>query len=67
MLASSLATPYVNELDTMGLRGVPTLWILGRPLNFWGDCTCGVNLAICCVLKSSCLFDVPQYANEFVS
>ena len=30
---SSFATPYVIDplLDTMGLRGVPVLWILGRP------------------------------------
>ena len=33
MCESSLATPYVMDplLDTMGLRGVPVLCILGRP------------------------------------
>ena len=33
MYESSLATPYVMDplLETMGLREVPVLWILGRP------------------------------------
>ena len=33
MWESSLATPYVMDplLETMGLRGVPALCILGRP------------------------------------
>ena len=35
ILASSLATPYVTEpwLDTMGLRGMFFLWILGSPYS----------------------------------
>ena len=66
--ASSSATPQVIEplLDTMGLRGVHFM-DFGKAIKFWGNCTCGVNLVICYILKSSCLFDVPEYANEFVS
>ena len=35
MFAISVATSYVIEplLDTMGLRGVPVLWILGKSQN----------------------------------
>ena len=37
-LARTLATPYVTDplLDTMGLREVPVLWILGNPYNLGG-------------------------------
>ena len=38
----------------------------GKTIEFCGNCTCGINLAICCVLESSCLFNVPEYAYEFI-
>ena len=67
MPANFLATPYVMDplLETLGLRGCQ-LYEFWEGHKTWGDCTYRVNLAVHGVLKSSCLFDVLEYANEFV-
>ena len=49
ILVSSLATPYVTnpQLDTIGLSGVSSLWILESPLNLGGTQPVGyMNLQV---------------------
>ena len=38
----------------------------GKAMEFWGYCTGGIKLVICCVLESSCLFNVLEDAYEFI-
>ena len=48
MWESSLANPYVMDplLETMGLRGVPALWIFREAIELGGDCTGGIELFV---------------------
>ena len=66
MLASSLVTPYVMDplLDTMGLRGVSTLYF-GKVIRFRGNCTDGIHFPVTVVTESFLVFNVPKCKGKF--
>ena len=67
MCESSLATPYVMDplLETMGLRGVPVLWIWGGH-RIWEELHWWVELFVFMGGEASSLFNVFEKGNEFV-